>query len=283
MDPDRYAFEQAMGLRDDWQFSRIFSTEHARPGFTALLALRAEMQQVLAQAGEPGIATVKFEWWRNEIEQGFAGNAQHPLAKSLGQHLRDAGSAAEYCLELVDAAEIELESAIPFSEQDFQLYLYRSGGVLAEQLVLLSGRNGRPVMNTARKLGQLKRFNDLVWSTGAMLRAGRWLFPGEWLERHTLTLPELLKNPDDVRAKALQAGMFDVLDGERINTRTAMQDVSLPPALALQWALLQKDYVRLRAEPALMFTAQPSRGNGLARLWTAWRGARQAMKDHRQD
>lgn len=262
-----------MSLRDDWQFSRIFAAPAARPGFTALLALRAEMQHVLAQASEPGITAIKFEWWRNEIERGFAGDAEHPLAQSLGRHLRDAGSSAEYCQELVDATETESEGAA-FAEQDFRLYLYRSGGVLAEQLAQLAGAHDRKTLDAARRLGQLKRFTDMLLSTGAMLRAGRWLFPVTWLQENDRNPQSLLEN----RSDELMRKMLSELDRERIDTRTAMENAGLPPALALQWSLAQRDYAKLRDNPQLMLEPRPSKGNNLVRLWTAWRGARNAMK-----
>ncbi len=279
MDPDRYALEQAVALRDDWQFSRIFADENARPGFTALLALRAELQNVVRQPSEPGIVAMKFEWWRTEIGRGFAGDAQHPLARALATHLGKAGIAPEYCLELVDAAEIESESAA-FTEQDFQLYLYRSGGVLAELLALLSGMHDRNALDAARRLGQLKRFTDMLLATGAMLRAERWLFPATWLQENDRNPQSFLENGSDELMRKMRSG----LDRERIDTRTAMENAGLPPALALQWSLAQRDYAKLRDNPQLMLEPRPSKGNNLVRLWTAWRGARAATnKSNGQD
>ncbi|HEX7047196.1 MAG TPA: squalene/phytoene synthase family protein [Gammaproteobacteria bacterium] len=278
MNPDRYAFEQAIALRDDWQFSRIFASETARPGFTALLALRTELQNVVRQASEPGIAAMRFEWWRMEIARGFAGNAQHPLARALGKSLGEANVAPEYCLELVDAAETESENNV-FTEQDFRLYLYRGGGVLGEQLAMLSGINDRNALNAARRLGQLKRFTDMLLACGAMLRAGHWLFPFEWLEQSSLNPQAVLADPENENVHALLAKLLAVLDTERIETRTVMESVVLPPALQLQWPLMQRDYRRLRDNPAVMLASKAVKDGGIARLWTAWRGARTASKN----
>lgn len=273
-EPDKYAAEQAAMLRDDWQFSRIFAGD-AQPGFTALLALRAELQQVLVQVNEPAIAAMKFEWWRNEIARGFLGEAQHPLARSIGDHLSKAGGAPEYCVEIVDAAEMESDSTIAFSEQDFRLYLYRSGGVLAEQLALLSRAQARQAQDAARHLGELKRFSDLVLATGAMLRAGVWLFPAQWLKQDAKVL--LDENYRDERQQLSQL-LLSELDKQRIAARTAMENVALPPALALQWSLAQRDYHAIRKNSESIFNAIPAKGNPLRRLWSAWRAARSATK-----
>jgi len=276
-DPDKYAAEQAAMLRDDWQFSRIFSGD-ARPGFTALLALRAELQQVLVQVNEPAIAAMKLEWWRNEVSRGFAGQAQHPLAQALGNHLGKAGSAPEYCIELIDAAETENEAGLAFTEQDFRLYLYRSGGVLAEQLAQLSGINERRMLDAARRLGELKRFNDLFLATGAMLYAGVWLFPAGWLREPGLEPQAVLTNPEGDATRQLLDRMLDEFDRERVTARTAMADIHLPPALALQWSLAQRDYAALRRNPQSVLAEVPPKGNPMLRMWTAWRGARAAAK-----
>lgn len=282
MNPDRYAFEQAVALRDDWQFSRIFASEAARPGFTALLGLRAELQHVIQQAIEPGIVAMKFEWWRMEITRGFAGDAQHPLARALGKHLGQADVAAETCLELVDAAETESETGA-FTEQDFRLYLYRSGGVLGELLTMLSGVNDPNALNAARRLGQLKRLTDMLLACGAMLRAGNWLFPFEWLEQLSLNPQALLSDPANENFHALLDKLLEVLDQERIETRTAIEDVVLPPALLLQWPLMQRDYRRLRDNPAIMLASEAPKDGGVLRLWTAWRGARAANKSNEKN
>lgn len=275
-DPDQYAAGQAAALRDDWQFSRIFADQRARPGFTALLALRAELAHVIAQNAESGIRAMKFEWWRGEIERGFAGNAQHPLARALGTHLHAAGIAPEYVVELVDAAETESESGT-FSEQDFQLYLYRSGGVLAEMLAQLSGASDRSALNAARRIGQVKRFSELLLATGAMLRAERWLFPANWLDARTMTLRDVLKKDDGTGA--LLDTMLAALDRERITARTAMEHAEPSPALALQWALAQRDHERMRNHPSIMLAPQPVKDGMLARLWAAWRAARRAVSN----
>ncbi len=276
-DTDQYAAEQAARLRDDWQFSRIFTDASARPGFTALLALRSELQHVLGQAAEPGIVAMKFEWWRTEIERGFAGDAQHPLARALGEHLGKAGIATEYCLELVDAAEMEA-GLDAFTQQEFRLYLYRSGGVLAEQLALLSGASDRSALDAARRIGQLKRFTDMLLTLGAMLRADRWLFPEAWLRDNGLDAASLPR--ESAQRESLAQLMSGMLDDERVATRTAMEAVTLPPSLLLQWSLAQRDHARLRKNPGILFMQPPARDNAFARLWTAWRSARKAAAHH---
>lgn len=271
-DPDRYAAERADMLRDDWQFSRLFARQ-AQPGFTALLALRAELQQILVQVNEPAIVTMKLEWWRNEIMRGFQREAQHPLARALGHHLSKAGSAADYCIEIVDAAETESEGTAAFTDQDFRLYLYRSGGVLGEQLVQLSGSTSRPELDAGRRLAELKRFTDLVLAAGTMLHAGAWLLPASWLNERNLDVHQLRDTAD---SSELANHLVGELDRERVAARTVIEGVKLPPALALQWSLAQRDYDELRKNPRMSFSLAPAKGNAVLRLWAAWRAARRA-------
>lgn len=269
-----YARERAALVRDDWQYARIFCAPEARAGFTALLGLRGEMEDVKAGTRETAIAVAQFEWWREEISRGFAGQAQHPLARTLGEHLARAGSAPEYCHEIIDAAEAEYEREPPRNVQEFQLYLYRSAGVLAEQLAWLHGKRDREALSVAHHIGQTWRFTDLVQSLPAMLHAHAWLFPLEW--KHELTLDTERLSGDPAMAERLVARLFEALDNERIHTRTAMENVELPPALRLIWALSERDYKRLRRQPAQRLVTEELRDNPLARLWTAWRAARKS-------
>lgn len=270
--PDDYARERATLVRDDWQYARIFSAPEARAGFTALLGLRGEMQDIKATVSESAVAQARFEWWRQEISRAFANQAQHPLAKALGEHLGAAGSAPEYCHELIDAAEAEYEREPPRNAQELQLYLYRSAGVLAEQLAWLHGRHDRDTLSVAHHVGQSWRLVDLMLSLPAMLRANAWMFPWEWKQELALDVAQLPN--DTAMAERLVAKLFETLDNERVHTRTAMENVELPPVLRLMWTLAERDYRRLRKLPAQRLLTQASRDNPLARLWAAWRAAR---------
>jgi hypothetical protein len=120
---------------------------------------------------------------------------------------------------------------------------------------------------------------ELTLALHPMLKSGRWLFPGDWLGNAT---PDALLS-DSSAARAAFAPLFEALDRERIEARTAMENVRLPPALMLQWPLTQRDYQRLRAMPSEQLLREEPRDGMLRRLWIAWRAVRQTSKSNGQD
>ncbi|MCF8015888.1 MAG: squalene/phytoene synthase family protein, partial [Chromatiaceae bacterium] len=54
-----------------------------RNALAALFALRAELQAIPDQVSDPGIARIKLDWWRSEIDRLFAGEPRHPLSERL--------------------------------------------------------------------------------------------------------------------------------------------------------------------------------------------------------
>lgn len=280
--PDQYCAGLARAVRDDWQYSRLFMPTAGRAGFTALLALREELRRLRQSATEMSIALTKLEWWREEISAAFAGNGQHPVSIALSGHLPAHGVAAEYCLELVDAAETELNPTEISTEADLQLFRYRRDGVMSELLVQLSGHTSRDIVRAARLIGEGRSQFDIIRSLGAYAAHGRCLLPAETLERAGIAI-ELLQQKNEV-ALTLVRNEIAKLDELRVTARTAMENIFVPGAALIQWRLQEQELPRYRRNPALALAPIQASVSPFYKLWTAWRTARrQARMQHEQE
>lgn len=278
-DPAEYSQQRALELRHDWHFSRLFLPPSSRNAFGALLALRAELAEQLRDVSEPAIGMAKLEWWRSEIERGFQRSAQHPLAIHLGDTLREKGVAVEYVLEQVDAAEMAFLPDGVATPADQKLFRYRRDGVLAEIAVRLScdeytsnttTTNERELFAAARAIGELRAHADSVISLAAQVRSGFTVVASEKFPEHGMAIEG---SPDRKSLDALIAVEWQLWDQLRTTARTAMEGIALPPALMVQWRLLEADHKALVGNRGSLATGRISLPGPLRRLFIAWRAA----------
>lgn len=282
-DPAEYTRLRALELRHDWQFSRLFLPRESRAAFNALLALRVELADQLGDVSEAAIGMAKLEWWRSEIERGFAGSAQHPLAVQLGALLGEHDVAVEYVLEQLDAVEMIFLPGGIESLADEKLFRYRRDGVLAEIAAQLSGieyrNDNRKLMHAARAIGELRAHVDAITSMPAQLQSGRPAFSVERLFAQGIAA----ETPVDPHAmEKLRDSAWQTWNELRVAARTAMEDVAMPPALLVQWQLLEADYRALAKRRNVLGTESLPLPGPLRRLFIAWNAARKAIKHPKQ-
>ena len=64
-------------------YSIRFGTQDRRPELALVFAWRREMRRIASETSDPGVARLKLDWWRGELERAASGAAQHPLARDL--------------------------------------------------------------------------------------------------------------------------------------------------------------------------------------------------------
>lgn len=259
---------------DDWTLARLFLPAGSRDAATALLALRHELARVPFASEEPGIVSVKLQWWREEIER--AADSQHPVLQLLAGAGFPAGLEPEYLQELVDAAAMEFDAGAIRSAADLQLYLYRSSGVIAELFARLDVGLDRQQMRLARSIGVARGQLDILQTLAVDLPRNVLKIPLESLQAHEIA-PAMLADAPVEKRRALLKGERDRLDQLRIIARTQMEDIEPVPALRVIWRRLEQDYRKLPADLATLVVTAPAQPGMLRRLWTAWRAARKTI------
>ena len=80
---DEWRFpNRATPLGSSAYYSLRFAPKELRDDLAALLAWRHEVTAILEVVSDPGVARLKLQWWRDELERTFAGEARHPLTSS---------------------------------------------------------------------------------------------------------------------------------------------------------------------------------------------------------
>ena len=277
------ATEKSVPQGSPWWYALLFTPEAHRDTAGALLELRADILDAARRPSEPAVAHARLQWWRAELAGFGSGREQHPMTRRLSQAQPEGVLHAEYLLELVDAAETELEETPCGNYAELALYCYRSSGVLHEMLAGILGladpANERAVRRHAQQLGTGVRLVEVIAGLRDDLAAGRRLLPRDWLEETGAAEQVDTDGNMDVALVAC----LDRLAGE---ARLALDQAEsvLPAAERAQQrtglvlaALCRKQLARLHAAD---FNPRAQPGN-LVNAWTAWRAARRTTQAHR--
>ena len=83
MTPHEYCQQKAVSSGSSFYYSFLFLPEDRRRAITALYAFCREVDDVVDETSDAGIARTKLGWWREEIARVYRGGAQHPVARAL--------------------------------------------------------------------------------------------------------------------------------------------------------------------------------------------------------
>ena len=220
-----------------------FSPPRLRERQAVLFAWRRELHRLL-DSSDPGVARLKLDYWRNELQPDTLGESRHPLAQMIGKHLPDQAG------EMIEHANIVECDILAGQSRDWDQVLERCealGGAFAS--LLLS-----PYSVSEKEQSRVHRIGLIDEATRQLQRIGR----REYQQR----FPSL--------------GIGD--PAERIATWVEeLQELAeaagreLPPGpaaaqLAIATALLDT----FRQEPGLLFEASVDI-TPVRKLWLVWR------------
>jgi 15-cis-phytoene synthase len=212
-----------------------------------LLAWYGLVREIAAQPRDPGVARLKLDWWRSELEHLAAGSPRHPLSKELLAHGLSA-DALPTMHSILEGAEWPLCSPRPGDEGDLIERCRNAEGLL----FLLFGNGEAEVRETGLRAGAFC----------GMVEALRFA------SVQAATLPEAL---DPARLMRLdRTKRVRLIEAVLERTDAPDEDNALPaPArrlLAMAHAMRNK--LRRRGYPC---TGPVVDRPPIAHLWTAWR------------
>lgn len=113
VEADAWGFpNRATPLGTSAYYSLRFAPAALRRDLAALFAWRHEVRRILDEVTDPGVARIKLDWWREEIQRTLDGAPRHPLshevAKTIARHELPIGP----FLSIADRVQAELQRDI---------------------------------------------------------------------------------------------------------------------------------------------------------------------------
>jgi 15-cis-phytoene synthase len=234
MNPDQYCQRRAAASGSSFYYSFLFLPPEQRRAILALYAFCREVDDVVDDCQDPGVARLKLQWWREEIGRAFQGSPQHPVTRALQPQLERYNLPEEYFREIIDGMQMDLDQARYADFSALALYCHRVAGVVGLLAAEIFGYQDRGTLHYATDLGTALQLTNILRDVREDARRGR------------IYLPQ-----DELRRAGVEEE--DILHG-----------VSTPPlhSLLAQQAARARDYYQ-RAEQALPEVDRPAQRSGL--------------------
>ena len=193
MTPQQYVQEKAAGSGSSFYYAFLFLPPPRRAAITAFYAFCREVDDVVDEVSDPGVAASKLAWWRREVAASFDGQASHPVMQALLPHAQTFGIRAAQLLEVIDGCQMDLKQSRYLDFAGLAQYCHRVAGVVGEVSAGIFGRTEEATVAYAHRLGLAMQLTNIIRDVGDDARRGRIYLPGSELQRSEVKAHELLR------------------------------------------------------------------------------------------
>ena len=193
MTPQQYVQDKAAGSGSSFYYAFLFLPPQRRAAITAFYAFCREVDDVVDEMRDPGVAATKLAWWRQEVALAFAGTPSHPVTQALMPHTAEHGIAAAHLLSVIDGCQMDLDQTRYLDYAGLQRYCHLVAGVVGEVAARIFGHSQPETIAYAHRLGLALQLTNIIRDVGDDARMGRIYLPMAELQQFDVKAHELLK------------------------------------------------------------------------------------------
>ena len=183
MTPDEYCRQKAIASGSSFYYSFLFLPPERRRAITALYAYCREVDDVVDECTDAGIARTKLAWWREEVGKLYAGIPQHPVTQALAPAITAHGIQQQHMLELIDGMAMDLDYNRYPDFATLKLYCHRVAGVVGLMSASIFGYSDKQTLEYALELGLAFQLTNIIRDVGEDARRNRIYMPLDELEK----------------------------------------------------------------------------------------------------
>ena len=193
MTPQQYVQDKAAGSGSSFYYAFLFLPPPRRAAITAFYAFCREVDDVVDEVSEPGVAAQKLQWWRGEVAAAYAGRPTHPVMQALMPLAADFQIEATHLLAVVEGCQTDLAQTRFLDFPALQRYCHLVAGVVGEVAANIFGRTEDATVQYAHQLGLAMQLTNIIRDVGDDARRGRIYLPVAELQRFDVKAHELLQ------------------------------------------------------------------------------------------
>jgi 15-cis-phytoene synthase len=193
MTPEQYVEDRAAKSGSSFYYAFRFLPPPRRAAITAFYAFCREIDDVVDEVQDSGVAATKLAWWRNEVAVAFNGAPTHPAMKALMPHRAAHAIEARHLLAVIEGCEMDLRQSRYLDFAGLARYCHLVAGVVGEVAANIFGRSDERTVAYAHKLGLAMQLTNIIRDVGDDARRGRIYLPLDECKRFDVTAAELLK------------------------------------------------------------------------------------------
>ena len=203
MTPEQYVQQKAVASGSSFYYAFLFLPAPRRAAITAFYAFCREVDDVVDEMTDAGVAATKLAWWNGEVAQAFAGQPNHPVMKALMPHTAVYGIEARHLHAVIEGCQMDLQQTRYLDFTTLQRYCHLVAGVVGEVAARIFGQTDPATTAYAHALGQALQLTNIIRDVGEDALRERIYLPMDELKRFDVKAHEILKRGYSDRFTAL--------------------------------------------------------------------------------
>jgi phytoene synthase len=272
MTPQEYVQQKAAASGSSFYYAFLFLPPPRRAAITAFYAFCREVDDVVDEVQDAGVARTKLAWWRSEVAKAFAGEPTHPVMKALMPLAADYRIEAPQLLAIIDGCEMDLEQTRYLDYIGLQRYCHLVAGVVGEVAARIFGQTEDRTTEYAHKLGLAFQLTNIIRDVGEDALRGRIYLPVSELQQFDVKAHEVLQRlhtPRFVELMRFQAQRAHTLYDEALALLPEIDRRSQKPGLMM--ASIYRTLLREIERDGFLVLDRRTSLTPLRKLWLAWK------------
>lgn len=203
MTPQQYTQERAAQSGSSFYYAFLFLPPPKRAAITAFYAFCREVDDVVDEVSDPGVAATKLAWWREEVLKSFDGGPSHPVMQALMPHTGIYGITGAHLLAVIEGCQMDLDQSRYLDFTGLARYCDLVAGGVGEVAANIFGRTEESTLAYAHRLGLALQLTNIIRDVGDDARRGRIYLPMSELKRFDVKAQEILNRGYNERFTAL--------------------------------------------------------------------------------
>ena len=278
--PQQYVQQKAASSGSSFYYAFLFLPAQKRAAITAFYAFCREVDDVVDEVMDPGVAQTKLVWWQNEVRQAFAGKPSHPVLQALMPHAPAFGIEQRHLMAVIEGCQMDLQQTRYLDFAGLQRYCHLVAGVVGEVSARIFGQTQPQTTDYAHQLGLALQLTNIIRDVGEDAMRGRIYLPISDLQHFGVKASAILAreySPEFVELMRYQAQRAHQYYDKALALLPAADRRAQKPGLMM--ASIYRTLLREIEQENFQVLHQRISLTPLRKFWLAWKV--QALGAHR--
>ena len=211
MQPLDYCREKAQTSHSNFLASFRFLAPPQRDAMTILYAYCRELDDIVDDSRDPGVARATLAWWRQDLSKVFQANAapEHPVNQALRSIHPVFRLPENELADIINGMEMDLHHSRYATFDDLQYYCYRVAGVVGRLIARILGYTQEATLQYAETLGLALQLTNIIRDVGEDARMGRIYLPQDELAQFGVSETSIIAATPTPQFAALMQFQFN--------------------------------------------------------------------------
>jgi 15-cis-phytoene synthase len=272
MTPQEYVQDKAAASGSSFYYAFLFLPKPRRAAITAFYAFCREVDDVVDEVTDPGVAHTKLAWWQGEVANAYAGRPSHPVTKALMPCTSAFGIEERQLHAVIEGCRMDLEQTRYLDFAGLERYCHLVAGIVGEVSARIFGQVDPRTTDYAHKLGLAFQLTNIIRDVGEDALRGRIYLPMSELQQFDVKAHEILNRKYSDRFTELmrfQAARAQALYDEALALLPRADRRSQKPGLMM--ASIYRTLLREMERDGFQVLHQRVSLTPLRKFWLAWK------------